>query len=173
MFLKSIMTKSSFFTVEAERREDSIPIEELLDMAFGGDRFAKSSYALRDGVVPVAALSLVLRRCGVLCGTIRFWPVKAGSRDDVLLLGPLGVHPDYQGHGGGQILMEAGITRARELGYGAVFLVGDLAYYRRAGFLRVPEGQVYMPGNPNPERLLFTELVPGALKGVKGMIEKY
>ncbi len=167
------MTQSSFFSVEAEGEQDSEPIEALLDLVFGAGRFARSSYALREGISPVALLSLVLRREGVLCGTIRFWPVRAGLCNDTLLLGPLGVHPDYQGHGGGLLLMEAGLARARESGYALVFLVGDLAYYRRAGFLRVADGQVYMPGNPAPERLLFRELVPGALKKAKGRIEKY
>ena len=166
------MTNSSFFSIEAESGADAPLIEALLDKAFGADRFAKSSYALREGISPLTSLSLVLRHRGVLCGSIRFWPVRVDGCERVLLLGPLGVHHDYQGHGGGQILMETGLARAKKQGYKLVFLVGDLAYYRRAGFLRVA-GDLYMPGNPAPERLLFTELVSGSLKKATGAIKKY
>ena len=162
------MTQSSYFSLVPEQPGDSADIETLLDIAFGADRFEKSSYLLRAGVEPVAGLSLTLRRAGHLCGTIRFWPVCIGDKHDALLLGPLGVHPDHQGHRGGQILMAAGLSKARALGHALVFLVGDLAYYRRAGFARVPPGQVTMPGRYDPDRLLFAELVAGAMAGVEG-----
>ncbi len=166
------MTNSPYFTLAPQGGNDAAAIENLLDLAFGADRFEKSSYLLRQGVEPIRALSLVLRRGAHLCGTIRFWPVTVGDGARALLLGPLGVHPEYQGHGGGQILMQAGLSKARELGHELVFLVGDLAYYNRAGFARVPAGQVTMAGKFEPERLLYTELAEAALEGVNGMMKK-
>ena len=49
-------------------------------------------------------------------------------------------------------------------------LVGDEPYYARAGFKRVPKGQVTMPGPVDPARLLVAELVDGAFEGVTGEI---
>jgi predicted N-acetyltransferase YhbS len=167
------MIHSSFFTLVPEHPGDSAAIENLLDIAFGADRFEKSSYLLRVGVGPVEALSLTLRRENCLCGTIRFWPVRIGAGYQALLLGPLGVHPDYQGHRGGQVLMAAGLSKARELGHELVFLVGDIGYYKRAGFVRVPAGRITMPGIYDPQRLLYTELVPGAIKGIEGRLKPY
>ena len=50
-------------------------------------------------------------------------------------------------------------------------LVGDTAYYQRAGFKRIPKGQVTMPGPVDPARLLVCELVEGAFDGVSGVIK--
>ena len=49
-------------------------------------------------------------------------------------------------------------------------LVGDEPFYGKAGFKRIPKGQVKMPGPVDPERLLVAELSPGAFKGASGMI---
>ena len=37
-------------------------------------------------------------------------------------------------------------------------LVGDEPYYGKAGFKRIPKGQVTMPGPVDPARLLVAEL---------------
>jgi predicted N-acetyltransferase YhbS len=69
--------------------------------------------------------------------------------------------------------MAAGLSKAKALGHKLVFLVGDLGYYKRAGFAPVPAGQVTMPGAYDPERLLYAELAPGALSGVEGLMKRY
>jgi putative acetyltransferase len=50
------------------------------------------------------------------------------------LLGPLAVAPARQRQGLGGRLIEAGLERARRAGVGAVFVLGDPAYYGRFGF---------------------------------------
>jgi len=66
--------------------------------------------------------------------------------------------------------MKTGLDRAREQGHDLVFLVGDLPYYRKAGFLTVPDGRVLMPGPYDPERLLYQELKRGAFDGARGVM---
>ena len=51
-----------------------------------------------------------------------------------------------------------------------VVLVGDEPFYSKAGFKRIPKGQVKMPGPVDPARLLVAELAPGAFDGVSGLI---
>jgi predicted N-acetyltransferase YhbS len=51
-----------------------------------------------------------------------------------------------------------------------VLLVGDEAYYSRAGFKTVPKGRATMPGPVDYKRLLVAELVGGAFEGVSGAI---
>lgn len=150
---------------------DHPAIEHLLDLAFGTGRQSKTSYRLREGNSPVAGLSLVTRDAGVgLSGTISFWPLEIGSAGTpALLLGPLAVHPDRQGLGIGLGLMREGLARARAMGHGLVLLVGDEPYYARAGFARLPEGQIQLPGPVDPKRFLFLELVPGALVAASGL----
>ena len=58
----------------------------------------------RDGVPMVAPLCLTLRDDeGTLAAAIRYWPVQVAGRD-VLLLGPVAVHPTRQGEGLGGLL---------------------------------------------------------------------
>lgn len=162
---------SAQFSFEETTPQDHDAVEHLLDLSFGSDRHSKTSYRLREGNAPVPGLSLVLRDPGVnLAGTISFWPLAIGEMDaPAILLGPLAVHPDRQKLGIGLDLMREGLARARAQGHGLVFLVGDEPYYSKLGFARLPAGLISLPGPVNPERFLYLELVPGALKGVSGL----
>jgi len=152
-------------------------VEALLDLAFGPGRFAKASYRLREGVDAIDTLSFVAEYTDEaqqrLAGSIRYWPVQIGpnaegSITDALLLGPIAVAPDMQGKGAGVALMEASLAAASEQGHALVLLVGDLPYYERVGFSKVPAGQITMPQPFDPERLLWRALLPAAEQGVFG-----
>ena len=81
-----------------EAQTDRLRIEALNRAAFGPGRFAKSAYRLREGVAPIRELSFVAVENGVLRGSVRFWPIKVGGQD-VLLLGPLAVEAAERGRG--------------------------------------------------------------------------
>lgn len=154
--------------ITPETPADSPEVEYLYDVAFGPGRQMLSSYRLRDGVLPVAELCFVARgEEGALAGAIRYWPVRVGGAD-ALLLGPVAVHPTRQGEGAGGRLMLKSLTRAEELGWQRVLLVGDASYYRRFGFARL-QG-VEFPPPTNPARVLGRALVRGAFDGVKGKV---
>ena len=138
-------------------------------MLFAPGRTALSSYRLRDGVPPVPELCLTLRSDDTLVAAIRYWPVQVAGRD-VLLLGPVAVHPTRQGEGLGGLLINESLAEARRLGWARVMLVGDAPYYRRFGFRKL-EG-VVMPPPTNPDRVLGLELVAGAWTNVAGPVEK-
>jgi predicted N-acetyltransferase YhbS len=160
------------FVLDPEAQSDAASIETLLDLAFGLDRHTKTSYRLREGNCAVQGLSFVARELALgVAGTIRFWPVKIGrGGTDALLLGPLAVHPERQNVGIGRALMRKGLGKATALGHRLVILVGDEPYYARVGFSRAPEGRLVMPGPVDPNRLLYLELVPGALARASGLI---
>lgn len=152
---------------------DHQAVEHLLDISFGSDRHAKTSYRLRQGNAAVSGLSLVVRDAGTgLSGTISFWPVTIGIKQSpALLLGPLAVHPDRQKLGIGIKLMQEGLTRARAQGHTLVLLVGDEPYYARVGFRKLAPGIISLPGPVAPERFLYLELRPGSLDGVLGLAQ--
>ncbi|AQS47002.1 GNAT family N-acetyltransferase [Thioclava sp. JM3] len=152
-----------------ETAEDWWEVEALYDLCFAPGRTALSSYRLRDGVDPVRELCLTLRQDGILAAVIRYWPVRVGGKR-VLLLGPIAVHPTRQGEGLGGILMHESLSRAADLGWERVLLVGDAPYYQRFGFSKLED--VEMPPPTNPDRVLGLELVPGAWEGVHGQVEK-
>ncbi|EIE50457.1 putative N-acetyltransferase YhbS [Salipiger aestuarii] len=130
-----------------------------------------SSYRLRDAVPPVAELCRVARdETGNLGGAIRYWPVRVG-RWQALLLGPVAVHPTAQGEGLGAALIRDTLERARALEWARVILVGDEPYYRRFGFFRLEH--VVMPPPTNPERVLGHELVPGAWGVAAGEVTRH
>ncbi len=81
-------------------------------------------------------MSFVAEGNGALLGSVRFWPILVGA-DEALLLGPLAVKSELRGRGIGIALMRRGIEQARATGFAAILLVGDEAYYARAGFKRI------------------------------------
>jgi len=160
-------------TLEQERDADLWEVEALYDTCFAPGREALSSYRLREGVAPIAALCLVARdETGTVGGAIRYWPVRLGD-DGVpaLLLGPVAVHPTRQGEGLGALLIQESLARARALGWERVILVGDAPYYGRFGFTRQPA--LSFPPPTNPERLLGLALVPGTLDDIAGPVRHW
>ena len=156
------------FHLHPETDEDRYEVEYLYDLAFAPGREALSSYRLREGVAPVADLCLAARDdYQVLAGAIRYWPIAIGDTD-CLLLGPVAVHPTYQGEGLGGLLIRDSLDRARALGWARVLLVGDLPYYQRFGFERASGLQ--FPPPVNPELLLCAGLEKGAWAGVSGAV---
>ena len=164
---------SGNFAIRHETDGDEPILTQLSAEAFGPGRFARSAYRVREGVPPVAGLSL----CGVLDGTlvggVRFTAIGVGEREGGLLLGPLIVDPAATGRGIGTALVEEGLALARAAGFAFVLLVGDMPYYGRFGFQPVPAGKVALPGPVDPTRLLYLELVPGALEGAAGTVKAY
>jgi predicted N-acetyltransferase YhbS len=171
-FSWKLITMAASFLVENTKESDQPLIEQLLDIAFGIDRRVKTSYRLREGSAPADGLSLVVRDADVgLAGSISFWPLAIGlTGTPALLLGPLVVHPKRQNLGVGLTLMQEGLARVKASGHTFVILVGDAPYYARVGFLKLPEGQLMMPGRVDPQRFLYVELVPGALGGMRGLV---
>jgi predicted N-acetyltransferase YhbS len=85
-----------------------------------------------------------------------------------LLLGPLIVEPVFRSQGIGEALVTSSLAAAKSAGWKLVILVGDEPYYARMGFQRAPNGRISLPGPVDPERLLYCELVPGALATSNG-----
>jgi predicted N-acetyltransferase YhbS len=158
-------------TVINERDEHGPAIERLLDAAFGETRRHKTSQRLRDSQVPSRELSLVALDGQDLIGTVRLWPILAGTRKRrALLLGPLAVDARWREQGVGGTLMEQAIKRARAAGEKAVILVGDQPYYARFGFKPDPTTGLWLPGPVDRKRFLACELTPDALRGAKGPV---
>lgn len=154
---------------------DTAEIETLLDLSFGPERLKKRSYHFRRGVPPVAELCLVARDPGhpTIVGGIRYWPITIGQMaTPALLLGPLAIQPARRGTGVGAALMRQSLALAGQAGHRVVTLVGDLAYYGRFGFSPAQPRGIFM-SQEAPERVLATELAPGALEGVVGAIHRW
>jgi predicted N-acetyltransferase YhbS len=159
-------------TPAAQTPADDNAVENLLDLTFGLGRRTKTSYRLREGSHAVDGLSqLIIDREGGLAGAISYWPLVIGQAfSPAILLGPLAVHPARQNLGIGRALMNFTLEKAKSQGHKLVLLVGDLPYYARVGFQKLPEGLLQLPGPFDPARFLFLELAPQALSGVSGLV---
>ena len=157
------------YQLEEETEADWWEVEALYNLCFSPGRTALSSYRLRDGVPTIAALCLTLRTEATLVGAIRYWPIEVGG-EDVLLLGPVAVHPTHQGEGLGGLMINESLTEAKRLGWERVLLVGDAPYYRRFGFRKLEGAE--MPPPTNPDRVLGLELKAGTWDHVRGKVTK-
>jgi len=156
-------------TILSETANDAQAIERLHDRTFGPGRFVLSAYRLREHIDHVLDLSFTARIGTLLVGSVRQLPVVIGETR-ALLLGPLTVEPPFRGRGVGRALLERALKDAKAKGHRLVLLVGDEAYYSRAGFKTVPKGRATMPGPVDYNRLLVAELVDDAFEGVSGPI---
>lgn len=141
------------FTILAQSA-DTTALTDLLTTAFGPGRFARTAERLREGNQRILSYDrIALDAQGDLRGAISFWPVAIAETPG-LLLGPLAVHPDMQGQGVGQKLMQDALAAIDTQRFAFTILVGDLPYYQKAGFAIAPPA-VRLPGPVDPQRLLL------------------
>jgi predicted N-acetyltransferase YhbS len=156
-------------TILPETAGDAVAIDRLHERTFGPGRYARSAYRIREGRAHALDLSFTARIGTLLVGSVRLTPICIGDTP-ALLLGPLTVEPPFRSHGIGRALIDRALANAKAKGHTLVVLVGDEPFYGKAGFKRIPKGQVKMPGPVDPARLLVAELTPNASDGISGLI---
>src|SRR5271169_2704331 len=115
----SEVTVAAFETLEISNHTEQFIIEAL--------RSAK-----------VLTLSLVAEVDGRVVGHIAFSPVViSDGTTNWYGLGPVSVLPTYQRMGIGKALIQAGLSRLKDLGAKGCCLVGHPDYYRKFGFENV------------------------------------
>ena len=135
---------------------DAAAIDTLLDDSFGPARRLRTAYRLRDGVAPLAGLSLVAHDAGELVGSIQLWPLRLlhGSTTALTLLGPLAVSPLRRCEGIGKALLTEALARADDAAGPPIVLIGDEDYYGAFGFVAAPTRGWSVPGPVDRARLL-------------------
>lgn len=157
---------------EAQSNVAECDILKLVALSLGENWTTRSSHQLRLGSLHYKTLSLLAFLDEKLVGTLRIWPIQAGSAGDALLLGPLAIIPELQGQGLGKEMLLKVIDLAGQEGHGAIILVGDAPYYERVGFSAKPTWAMRMPGRYDQNRLLAVELKPGYLSSKEGVVSR-
>ena len=85
-------------------------------------------------------------------------------------LGPMAVLPDCQGRGIGSALVKAGLQACKELGFGAVVVLGHTWFYPRFGFAPSVRYGIHCEYDAAEEAFMILELQPGYLQGSQGVI---
>lgn len=163
--------------IRLETKHDYVSTEALVRRAFWNvyrpgcmEHFVL--HCLREDPAFVPELDLVLERSGILIGQICF--VRAavqcenGTALPVLNAGPLCIAPEFQRQGLGKLLLDAALEKAALLGYRAVVLEGDPAFYGQSGFVPGKCVGVRYADDPEADYFLVKELQPGAFAGVSG-----
>ena len=132
--------------------------------------------AIRNKDVFIPELSLVALVDNKIVGQIVLYrmQIECTDRNEVqLVLSPLSVHPEYFRQGIGAKLISEGCKRAFDMGYQAVFLCGDDAYYTKFGFAPTYKHGIYHKNdiNRNAKWCMVKELEKGYLTNIKGAIE--
>ncbi|MDR7060726.1 MULTISPECIES: N-acetyltransferase [unclassified Sphingopyxis] len=150
-------------------------VEDLLDAAFGTDRFGRTAYRIREGVDAVPELSFALVEDGALVGTIQCWPVALrapdGGEAPLVMVGPVAIRPDVQRGGHGRALMAQMLDAAETEADSALMMIGDPEYYGRFfGFTADATGEWDLPGPFERRRLLARAVNGHDLPAGAGMI---
>jgi predicted N-acetyltransferase YhbS len=105
---------------------------------------------------------------GNITYTKSFVKTESGTFFDTITFGPICAAPAYQGQGIGSSLIKHSVEVAKNLGYKAIIIYGDPAYYERFGFRNGKRFGICDPDGKYMKGLQVLELYKGALDGVTG-----
>lgn len=160
--------------IRGEKAADYAVISEINKMAFGREDEAKLVEDVRKSKNYEFGFSLVAVKEDVILGHAFFskaFVVHKGRRFKCLALGPIAVLPEHQRKGIGKALIAEGFERAKEVGFGAVVVLGDPAYYEQFGFKPSTVYKVRCSFNNNPENFMVKEISRNALRGIIGTVQ--
>lgn len=127
--------------IRTELSGDAAAIRQVIGLAFAEVvHSSKTEGAIVDALRTHEALTLSLVAedgvdTPVIVGHVAFSPVKINGTDRGWYgLGPVSVHPDHQGKGIGRALIKRGLDDLKAMGAKGCVVLGDPAYYARAGF---------------------------------------
>ena len=159
-------------SVRAETETDHADVHRVNEAAFGCADEADLVDVLRKAAHPHVSLVAVDEEKVV--GHIFFSPVSIETGGAIVPawgLGPMAVLPEYQRRGIGSLLVPAGLRECQRLGGGIVVVLGHAEYYPRFGFRKASERGLRSEYQVPDEVFMVTELSPGALDGVKGLVK--
>lgn len=112
---------------------------------------------------------------GVLMGHVMFSKAQIIADDGrlipILTFGPISIAPDYKRKGYGLKLLNYALGKAREMGFGSVFMEGNIDFYKHAGFGLASSLNIHYHAEPRESPVpyfLGLELQDGYLAGIEG-----
>ena len=167
--------------IRLEKEEDFRQVENLIREAFWNVYCPGCSehyviHVLRDDSDFVKELDFVMESDGRLIGQNMFVKTVINADDGrnipVLTMGPICVAPELKRQGFGKKLLDYSLQKASEMGFGAVLIEGNIAFYGKSGFDYARRfGIRYhdLPEDADDSFFLCRELVPGYLDGITGV----
>jgi len=158
--------------IRPETPADHARVHEINKLAFETDSEALLVDGLRGEAKPL--ISLVAEINDEVVGHILFTAVAIGdtaASSATMGLAPLAVHPEFQDHGVGGGLVEAGIEACQAAGCEVVVTLGHPDYYGRYGFVSAVEEGISYVGQDYDPFFMIRELIPGSLEKYQGEVK--
>lgn len=184
--LKKTTTSGLTITIRPELPDEHEQVNQLIYTAF------TESYGIKTGTFMldyfkaerikdtfISEFSLVaLLEDGKIVGQITLYEtdvITATCRITQLVLSQSAVLPEYRMRGIMRELVTTALSKAKELGYKAVFLGGNPALYGRFGFEPSYHYGIYHENRKHwgDEGFLVCKLIPDALEGITGTTYYY
>ncbi len=158
-------TENDYFEVENLARE------AFWNLSVPGCHEHYFVHILRKHEDFIPELDYVLELDGKILASIMYTKAmlkdENGNEKNILTMGPICVHPDYQRKGYGKVLLEYTFEKAAELGYDTIVNFGNPDNYVARGYKSCKKYNVCFEGDVFPAALLVKELKEGVLDGRK------
>ncbi|BFT72175.1 GNAT family N-acetyltransferase [Paenibacillus sp. P36] len=159
--------------IRSEEMKDHQAVYQLNVEAFGHrEDEAQLVERIRasEGFIP--ELSIVAEMNHQIVGHILLSKAHVVDEDkehEVIALAPIAVKPDFQKQGVGAQLILEGIRKTKDLGYGAIFLIGHPSYYPKFGFVPARTFGFELKQFQVPDEVFMVcEIIEGYLKDWSG-----
>lgn len=159
--------------VRGEKEADHDAVFEISRRAYGREDEGALVNAIRKTKSYEKGFSLVAIKEDAVLGHVLFskgFITHRGRRFKCLVLGPVAVNPEHQRRGIGTALINEGLERAREVGFGAVVVVGDPVYFGRFGFVPAITKKLRTSLKVPDENFMVKEISRNALRGIIGTV---
>jgi predicted N-acetyltransferase YhbS len=163
--------------IRLENKNDYREVENLTREAFwdiykpGCDEHL-IVHKIRNTSCFIPDLDFIVVQDNQIVGNIIYSTSKVMDKDNnehqVISFGPISVLPSLQKKGIGSTLIKHTIEIAKEMGYKAIFIFGNPAYYHRFGFENAEKFGISTAEGLNFDPFMALELYKGSLKGISG-----
>lgn len=166
--------------IRLERESDFRNVENLTREAFWNiyrpgctEHYVLHCYRSNPDFIP--ELDFVMETDGVLMGHVMFSKAQILADDGriipILTFGPISIAPDYKRKGYGLSLLKYALGKAKEMGFGAIFMEGNIDFYKHAGFVLASSLNIHYHAEPRESQVpyfLGQELQEGYLAEIEG-----
>ena len=166
--------------IRLERESDFRNVENLTREAFWNiyrpgctEHYVLHCYRNNPDFIP--ELDFVMETDGVLMGHVMFSKAQILADDGriipILTFGPISIAPDYKRKGYGLALLKYALGKAKEMDFGAIFMEGNIDFYKHAGFVLASSLNIHYHAEPRESQVpyfLGQELQEGYLAGIEG-----
>lgn len=165
------------YTIRLEKKEDYRTVENLTREAFWnvyrpGCNEHYVLHCFRESSDFIKELDFVMEKDSKIIGHIMYVHSEIKSDDGkiipIVTFGPVSISPSFQGQGYGKALIQYSMDKAKEMGFNAIGITGNIKYYGRFGFVMGKTKNIRYAEDPDAVYFFVKELKEGFLDNLSG-----